>query len=176
MEAHVSVCRVVKRLWHGGKNLKAEGAPQLNGCGIRFDDRIELHRPVAICACLVQNMAAQRPARALPTPGRMDNKASIGNVRPGSSRIHPARARASVLAGSQVRVSPAVPTSFKIGQIADQSWAVASRITMQQASPQPALICEGEVPCPPHAMLRQSALLLFAVPARGQPAPSHDRM
>src|SRR5215471_19365689 len=54
-------------------------------------------------------------------------------VRPGGSRIHPARARAWVLTGSQVSVSPAVPASFKIDQIAGQSCAVASRITMVQA-------------------------------------------
>ena len=54
-------------------------------------------------------------------------------VRPGGSRIHPARTCASVLVESHVRVSPAVPTSFKISQIAGQSFAFASRITIGQA-------------------------------------------
>ena|SRR6185437_7219290 len=156
MEADVSVRRVLKGLRHRGKDLEAERAPQPDRRRIGFDNRIELHRPVAVCTCLVKDMLAQSPACALAAPGRMDNKTGIGNVypgpewmgcvfalpmtrpssstatmvRPGSSRIQPERARASVLAGSHVRVSPAFPTSFKIGQIAGQSSAFASRITM----------------------------------------------
>ena len=162
MEANVSVRRVTKRLRHRGKDLKAEGAPQPNRRLIGFDDRIELHRPVAVRACLVKDMAAQGAAYALAAPCRMDDKAGIGkdvcprprvdgmsvcapddalHRHPRRQRCvqaalasHPARARASVLAGSHVRVSPAVPSSFKISQIAGQSSAFASRITMWPAS------------------------------------------
>ena len=82
MEANVSVCGVTKRLRHCGKDLKAEGAPQPNRRSIGFDDRIELHRPVAVCAGLFKDMAAQSPADPLAAPRRMHNKAGIGNVRP----------------------------------------------------------------------------------------------
>jgi hypothetical protein len=82
MEANVSVCRVMKRLRHCGKDLKAEGAPQPDRRRIGFDNRIELHRPVAVCACLVKDMPAQSPACALTAPRRMDNKAGIGDVCP----------------------------------------------------------------------------------------------
>ena len=82
MEANVSVCRVTKRLRHRGKDLKAEGAPQPDSRCIGFDDRIELHRPVAVRACLFKDTAAQSPAYALTAPCRMDNKAGIGNVCP----------------------------------------------------------------------------------------------
>jgi hypothetical protein len=80
METDVSICRVPKRLRYRGKNLKAEGAPQLDRRFIGFDDRIELHRPVTIRACLFKDTLAQSPAGALPTPQRMDHKAGIGNV------------------------------------------------------------------------------------------------
>jgi len=43
-----------------------------------------------------------------------------------------------VLAESHVRVSPAVPACFRIGQIAGQSAAFASRITMRASIAQPA--------------------------------------
>jgi hypothetical protein len=82
MEANVSVRRVTKRLRHRGKDLKAEGAPQPNRRLIGFDDRIELHRPVAVRACLIKDMAAQGAAYALAAPCRMDDKAGIGNVCP----------------------------------------------------------------------------------------------
>jgi 3-keto-L-gulonate-6-phosphate decarboxylase len=48
MEANVSVGRVTKCLWHRGRDLKAERAPQPDRRCIGFDNRIELHRPVAI--------------------------------------------------------------------------------------------------------------------------------
>lgn len=80
MEANVSICRVTKRLRHRGKDLKAEGAPQPNRWSIGFDDRIELHCPVAVCACLFKDTLAQRPADPLAAPRRMYNKAGIGNV------------------------------------------------------------------------------------------------
>jgi hypothetical protein len=166
MEADVSVCRVLKGLRHRGKDLKAERAPQPDRRRIGFDNRIELHRPVAVCACLVKDMPAQSPACALTAPGRMDNKAGIGNVCP-RARVNGMRVRApddtSVIIygdngapwqlphptgacarfgprGIHVRVSPAFPTSFKIGQIAGQSSAFASRITMHASIAQPALI------------------------------------
>ena len=49
-------------------------------------------------------------------------------VRPGGPTIHIARASSWVIAGSYVNVSAATTTSRTIGQIADQSRAVASRI------------------------------------------------
>src|SRR5262249_14692225 len=64
VDADISVYRVTKRLWHGGQDLKAERAPQPDRWRIGFDDRIELHRPVAIGACLVKDMAAQSTACA----------------------------------------------------------------------------------------------------------------
>ena len=82
VEAHVSVCRVTKSLRHRGKDLKAEGAPQLDSRCIGFDDRIELHRPVTIRARLVQDTAAQGPAYALAAARRMNNKPGVGHVRP----------------------------------------------------------------------------------------------
>lgn len=48
-------------------------------------------------------------------------------VRPGESTIQSARARASVIRGSYVKVSPARTTSRTTGQIAGQSDGVASR-------------------------------------------------
>ena len=161
VEANVSVCRVAKRLRHRGKYLESEGAPQPDRWRIGFDDRVELHRPVTVCAGLVKDAAAQRPACTLarragwktkpalatcaPGPGctgcvfalpiTRPSSSMATMVRPGRrSHIHPARARGSVLAGSQVRVSPAVPSSFKISQIAGPSSAFASRVTIQQAS------------------------------------------
>ena len=80
MEANVSVCRVTKCLRHRGKDLKAERAPQPNRRRIGFDNRIELHRPVAVCMCLFKDMPAQSPAYALTAPRRMDDKAGIGHV------------------------------------------------------------------------------------------------
>ena len=53
MEADVSVRRVLKGLRHRGKDLEAERAPQPDRRRIGFDNRIELHRPVAVCTCLV---------------------------------------------------------------------------------------------------------------------------
>jgi hypothetical protein len=95
MEANMSLCRVTKCLRHRGKDLKAERAPQPDRCCIGFEDRIELHRTVAVRACLFKNMAAQRPAHTLATPRRMNNKASIGDVCPLGSpllpRYHPGR-------------------------------------------------------------------------------------
>jgi len=82
MEADVSVCRVTKRLWHRGENPEAEGAPQPDRRRIRFDNHIELHRPVTVCACLFKDMAAQSPAYAPATLRRVDNKVGIGNVWP----------------------------------------------------------------------------------------------
>src|SRR5438045_9607053 len=73
---------MMKRLRHRGKDLKAEGAPQPDRRRIRFDNRIELHRPVAVCACLFKDMAAQSPACALTTPRRLDDKAGIGDMCP----------------------------------------------------------------------------------------------
>ena len=80
MEANVSVCGVAKRLRHRGKDLKAEGAPQSDRGCIRFNDRIELHRPVAVCACLVKDTAAQSPAYPFAPPRPMNDKAGIGYV------------------------------------------------------------------------------------------------
>lgn len=80
MEANVSVCRVTKRLRHRGENLKAEGAPQANRRCIGLDNRIEQHRPIAICTCLLEDAAAQGAARALTAPRGMDNKTGVGNV------------------------------------------------------------------------------------------------
>ncbi len=80
MEANISVCWVTECLRHSSKDVKAEGAPQPNRRSIGFDDRIELHRPVAVCACLVKDMAAQSPPDPLAAPRRMHNKAGIGNV------------------------------------------------------------------------------------------------
>jgi hypothetical protein len=82
MQANVSVCRVKKRLRHRGKDLKAEGTPQPDRGCIGFDNRIELHRPVAVCASLFKDMSAQSPAYTLTAPRWMDNKAGIGNVCP----------------------------------------------------------------------------------------------
>jgi hypothetical protein len=84
MEANVSICWVTKRLRHSGKDLKPEGAPQPDRWCISFDDRIELHRPVAVHACLFKDMVAQCAAYALAASRRMDDKARIGNVRPGA--------------------------------------------------------------------------------------------
>ena len=80
MEANVSVCRVTERLRHRGENFKAEGAPQPDRRRIGLDNRIELHRPIAICACLLKHTAAQSAARALAAPRRMDNKTGVGHV------------------------------------------------------------------------------------------------
>ena len=68
VEANVSVCRMTKRLRHRGKDLKAEGAPQPDRRGVGFDDRIELHRPIAVRARLVEDVAAQSTARTLTAP------------------------------------------------------------------------------------------------------------
>jgi hypothetical protein len=81
MEANVSVCRVTKRLRHRGENLKAEGTPQPDRRCIGFDNRIELHRPIAVCACLLKDTAAQSPAYTLAAPRGMDNKAGVRNMR-----------------------------------------------------------------------------------------------
>jgi len=80
MQANVSIFRMPKRLRYRGKNLKAEGAPQLDRRCVGFDDRIELHRPVTIRACLFKDTLAESAACALPTPRRIDHKAGIGNV------------------------------------------------------------------------------------------------
>jgi hypothetical protein len=169
VEANVSVYRVTKRLRNRGKDLKAERAPQPDRRRVGFDNRVELHRPIAVRPRLVQDMAAQSTAHTLTAPCRMDDKPGIRNVRPwarvdgmsvcapddaaividgdkrppGSSRIHPARARASVLAGSQVSVILAVPSCSKISPIAGQSSAFASRITMTPSIAQPARICRS---------------------------------
>jgi hypothetical protein len=82
VESNVSVKRVTKRLRHRGKDLKAERAPQPDRRRIGFDNRIELHRPVAVCACLFKDMPAQSSACALTTPRRLDDKAGIGNMCP----------------------------------------------------------------------------------------------
>jgi hypothetical protein len=58
MEANVSVFRVTKRLGHRGKDMEAEGALQPSRRSLGFDDRIELHRAVAVCARLFKDMAA----------------------------------------------------------------------------------------------------------------------
>jgi len=71
MQANVSIFRMPKRLRYRGKNLKAEGAPQLDRRCVGFDDRIELHRPVTIRACLFKDTLAESAACALPTPRRM---------------------------------------------------------------------------------------------------------
>ena len=94
MEANVSVCWMTKCLRHRGKDLKAEGAPQPNRRRIGFHNRIELHRPVAVRACLFKDTPAQSPARALTAPRGMDDKAGIGNVRP-RARMNGMSARAS---------------------------------------------------------------------------------
>jgi hypothetical protein len=80
METDVSVYRVTKGFRHSGKDLKSEGAPQPDRRRIGFDNRIELHRPVAVCARPIKDVPAQSPACALTAPRRMDNKAGIGNV------------------------------------------------------------------------------------------------
>src|SRR5215475_1691744 len=82
VEANVSVYRVAKRLRHRGEDLKAERAPQPDRRCIGFDDRIELHRPVAVRACLFKDAAAQSPACALAAPRRIDDKTGIGHVCP----------------------------------------------------------------------------------------------
>ena len=94
MEANVSVCWMTKCLRHRGKDLKAEGAPQPNRRRIGFDNRIELHRPVSVRACLFKDTPAQSSARALTAPRGMDDKAGIGNVRP-RARMNGMSVRAS---------------------------------------------------------------------------------
>jgi hypothetical protein len=83
-------------LRHGGKDLEAEGAPQPDRRRIGFDNRIELHRPVAVCACLVQDMPTQSTACALAAPRRMDHE-------PGTPELWDPRLRAGVPRSSWAR-------------------------------------------------------------------------
>jgi hypothetical protein len=82
VEANVSVCRVTKRLRNRSKDPKAERAPQPDRRRVGFDNRVELHRSIAVRPRLVQDMAAQSTAHALTAACRVNDKPGIGNVRP----------------------------------------------------------------------------------------------
>jgi hypothetical protein len=85
VQANVSVYRVTKRFRNRGKDLKAERAPQPDRRRAGFDNRAELHRPIAVRPGLVQDMVAQSTAHTLTAPCRMDDKPGIRNVGPRAS-------------------------------------------------------------------------------------------
>jgi len=73
---------MTKPLRHCGKDLKAERVPQPDRGRIGFDHRIELHRPVTVCACVIKDMTTKSPSYALAAPGRVDNESGIGDMCP----------------------------------------------------------------------------------------------
>jgi hypothetical protein len=151
------VCRVMKSFRYGGQDLKAEGAPQPDRRCIGFDHRVELHRLVAIRACLVKDVLAEGPADSFTASCRVDDKAGVSDVcswarvkgmgvrAPEDTSIvidgdngapgqlaHPARACARFGSRRIPRQGLArCPHFFRIGQIAGQSATVASYITMR---------------------------------------------
>jgi hypothetical protein len=80
VQANISIRRVEKRLWHGGQDLEAEGLPQLDRRCIGLDHRVELHRPVTVCACPVKDMTAKSPSCAEAAAGRVDNESGVGDM------------------------------------------------------------------------------------------------
>jgi hypothetical protein len=64
-------------LYYGGKDLKAERAPQPDRGRIGFDDRIELLRAVAVHTCLVQDTAARSRPTPSPRRGRWTTKPAL---------------------------------------------------------------------------------------------------
>jgi hypothetical protein len=93
MKANISAHRVTKCLRHCGKDLKAERAPQPDRRRIGFDDSIELHSPVPIGPCLLQDPATEGPSYPLTAPRRVDNEPGVGDVRSGT-RVVGVRIRA----------------------------------------------------------------------------------
>jgi hypothetical protein len=75
--------RMAKSLRHGGEDPKAEGMPQADRRRIGFDYRVELHRPVTVCTCLIKDMSAKGPSCAVAAARRVDDEPGVGDVCPG---------------------------------------------------------------------------------------------
>ncbi|GAB3819058.1 hypothetical protein GCM10027605_72670 [Micromonospora zhanjiangensis] len=126
MQADVAVRRVTERLRHGRQDLEAERLPQRHRPGVRLHHGVELDRPVAVPAALLDDVLAERPADprparsgstmklALPTcapgpiwlgfiladPTTVPSSSTATRVRAGGASIQISRARSSVMSGS----------------------------------------------------------------------------
>src|SRR5690349_15806327 len=75
VEPHQAVGRVVEGRGDGGQRLEAERAPEGDGARVALDDAVELDRPVAVRAGLVEHTLAERAAGAAAACGRIDHEA-----------------------------------------------------------------------------------------------------
>src|SRR5205809_7088217 len=83
----ISFFRMPKSAWQGTDDVKPEPLPETNGCFIRRDNKIELHRAKAKPARFAQTMLAHLSAYSKSARVRRNHEGGVRNVITGSGLI-----------------------------------------------------------------------------------------